>query len=195
VVSSTTGTLSLAHASSANLTTFQAGNATEANTYVWPTDGGTSGQFLRTDGATPTTALTWVSGATVPAVDTVRKTTAFTTTSTTFVAVTDLSITITTGANRVLLLVTMVASQSAAASQGFWTFTVDGTAQGDATNGLANKRDWGTAAHTDTITFQFLTDALTAASHTFTVQARANSDTLTIEADSWDATFSAIEIA
>lgn len=59
VASTTTGTLSLGHASSANLTSFQAGNATEANTYVWPADGGASGQVLTSDGATPTTTLTW----------------------------------------------------------------------------------------------------------------------------------------
>ena len=59
VVSSTTGTLSLANSASANLTTLQAGNATEANTYVWPADGGAANQVLTTDGATPTTALSW----------------------------------------------------------------------------------------------------------------------------------------
>lgn len=59
VASTATGSLALAHASSANLTTIQAGNATEANTYVWPADGGAANQVLTTDGATPTTALSW----------------------------------------------------------------------------------------------------------------------------------------
>ena len=194
VASTTTGSLILAHASSANTTTIQGGNATEANTYTWPADGGTAGQFLRTDGATPTTALTWVTGSTTPVTATVRKTSAFTTTSTSFVSVTDLTLTMTTGANRVLLIVTMVCSQSAAGNQGNFTFAVDATDQGDATNGLANER-FDTASYTATVTYQYLTDALTAASHTFLVRARANAGTLTIEADSWDATFSAIEIA
>lgn len=59
VPSTTTGVVKLGHASSALMTTFQAGANTEDNTYVWPTDGGSSGQVLTTDGATPTTTLSW----------------------------------------------------------------------------------------------------------------------------------------
>lgn len=138
-------------------------------------------------------AITVASTAGTPVTATVRTTAAFTTTSTSFVDVTDLTLTMTTGANRVLLLVTMVASQSAAGSQGNFRFDIDGTGTGDATNGTANKR-FDTAPYTDTITMQYLTNALTAASHTFKVQARANANTLTIEGDSWDITFSAVEI-
>lgn len=64
VVSSTTGSLSLANSASANLTTLRAGNATEANTYVWPVDGGAANQVLTTDGATPTTTLSWAAAGT-----------------------------------------------------------------------------------------------------------------------------------
>ncbi|MBI3261448.1 hypothetical protein HYZ64_03715 [Candidatus Berkelbacteria bacterium] len=51
VVSSTTGSLKLANASSALLTTIQAGNATAAVTYIWPTADGSSGQQLTTNGS------------------------------------------------------------------------------------------------------------------------------------------------
>lgn len=57
--STTTGELILGHASSANLTRLRAGNATEANTYIWPVDGGAANQVLTSDGATPTTVLSW----------------------------------------------------------------------------------------------------------------------------------------
>jgi hypothetical protein len=45
-VSSATGALKLAHASSANLTTLQAGNAAAAVTYTWPTNVGAAGAAL-----------------------------------------------------------------------------------------------------------------------------------------------------
>lgn len=49
-VSSVTGTINLANASSANLTTIQAGNAAAARTYTWPTNFGAAGTVL-TDAA------------------------------------------------------------------------------------------------------------------------------------------------
>ncbi len=51
VASSTTGLLKLGNASSALLTTLQAGNNTQAVTYTWPTADGTSGQNLSTNGS------------------------------------------------------------------------------------------------------------------------------------------------
>lgn len=57
-VSSVTGTLRLANASSANLTTIQAGNAAAARTYTWPTNFGSAGAAL-TDAAGNGT-LSWV---------------------------------------------------------------------------------------------------------------------------------------
>lgn len=50
VASSATGALKLAHASSAFLTTIQAGNAAAARTYTWPTNFGAAGTVL-TDAA------------------------------------------------------------------------------------------------------------------------------------------------
>lgn len=58
-VSTTTGALKLAHASSANLTTIQAGNAAAARTYTWPTNFGAAGTVL-TDAAGDGT-LSWAS--------------------------------------------------------------------------------------------------------------------------------------
>ena len=60
VVSTATGSLKLAHASSANLTTITAGNATAAVTYVWPTADGTSGQVLSTNASG---ALSWATAS------------------------------------------------------------------------------------------------------------------------------------
>lgn len=57
-VSTATGLLKLAHASSSNLTTIQAGNAAAARTYTWPTNFGSSGAAL-TDAAGDGT-LSWV---------------------------------------------------------------------------------------------------------------------------------------
>jgi hypothetical protein len=59
-ISSATGTLKLANASSANLTTIQAGNAAAARTYTWPTDFGAAGTVL-TDAAGNGT-LSWAAG-------------------------------------------------------------------------------------------------------------------------------------
>ena len=59
-VSSATGTLNLANASSANLTTIQAGNAANARVYTWPTDFGAAGTVL-TDAAGNGT-LSWAAG-------------------------------------------------------------------------------------------------------------------------------------
>lgn len=59
-VSSTTGTLKLANAGSAFLTTIQAGAAAAARTYTWPTNFGAAGTVL-TDAAGNGT-LSWVAG-------------------------------------------------------------------------------------------------------------------------------------
>lgn len=61
VVSTTTGQLKLANASSANLTTIQAGNAANARTYTWPTDFGAAGTVL-TDAAGNGT-LSWAAAS------------------------------------------------------------------------------------------------------------------------------------
>lgn len=83
VASSVTGLLKLGHASSALLTTFQAGNATQANTYVWPATSGTANQVLTTDGGSPTVALSWSVGFAITRA-TADVTTSETTTSTSY---------------------------------------------------------------------------------------------------------------
>lgn len=60
VASGTTGSLKLAHASSANLTTIQGGNAANARTYIWPTDFGAAGTVLTDAGGNGT--LSWAAG-------------------------------------------------------------------------------------------------------------------------------------
>lgn len=57
IASSVTGQLKLAHASSANLTTLQAGNAAAARTYMWPTNFGSAGGVLTDAGGDGT--LSW----------------------------------------------------------------------------------------------------------------------------------------
>lgn len=69
IVSSSTGSLRLAHASSANLTIIQAGNAAAAITYIWPTNVGAAGTVL-TDAAGDGT-LSW---AAAPAAATISVT-------------------------------------------------------------------------------------------------------------------------
>jgi len=106
-------------------------------------------------------------GALVGAMSTVRKTTAFTTTSTTFVDVTDHTITMTTRARRVLLTFSGSFSNNTSLSDVSVTFDIDGTDAGGS-EGL-NKL---TAAAADLKTMGgmvYLTDVLTAASHTFKV--------------------------
>ena len=98
---------------------------------------------------------------------TVRKTTAFTTTSTTFVDVTDHSITMTTGARRVLLTFTACFSNNTNASDVSVTFDIDGTDAGG-TEGL-NKLTEAAADLKTMGAVVYLTDVLTAASHTFKV--------------------------
>ena len=101
--------------------------------------------------------------------------TEFTTTSTSFVDVTNLVSTVTTGANRVLLIFSGVLSNGNADAASLLTFTVDGTNQGG-TNGLMQVNTSG-ADTAENGTMIFLTAALTAASHTFRVQLRADSGT------------------
>ena len=68
VVSTTTGSLKLAHVSSVNLTTLTAGNATAAVTYIWPTADGTSGQVLSTNASGVLSWATAAGGATTTTV-------------------------------------------------------------------------------------------------------------------------------
>lgn len=60
-VSSATGQLLLANSASANLTTIQAGNASAARTYTWPTDFGAAGSVLTDAGGDGT--LSWAAAS------------------------------------------------------------------------------------------------------------------------------------
>lgn len=114
-----------------------------------------------------TSAATGGSVSTTVQQSTVRKTTAFTTTSTTFVDVTDHSITMTTGARRVLLTFTACFSNNTNAADVSVTFDIDGTDAGG-TEGL-NKLTSAAADLKTMGAIVYLTDVLTAASHTFKV--------------------------
>lgn len=130
-------------------------------------------------------------GSTTVQQDTVRKTTDFTTTSTSFVDVTNLTITITTGARRVLLTACGAVANDTAGQQSKLTLTVDGANQGG-TNGL-QFADHIAATELHPFSLSFLTDVLTAASHTFKVQALASGGTTTIRGNP-TFVFNAVEI-
>lgn len=99
------------------------------------------------------------------------------TTSTSLVDVTGASITMTTGAHRVLLTATGAASLSSAGADIRFTFLVDGVNQGGTTGLVAI----GNGANFDSnVSFSFLTDVLTAGSHTFKVQWSVSGGTGTI---------------
>lgn len=94
-----------------------------------------------------------------------------TTTSGTLVDLTGMSVTITTGARRVLLgfqSQVMVTGGGIAAN---FTFTIDGTVV-SGTDGWGQVDAGGSTAHL--VTLAYLTDALSAGSHTFKVQWRSN---------------------
>lgn len=99
----------------------------------------------------------------------------FTTTSTTFTNVTDLASTITTTGGRILIIFSGVLSNANAGAGSFLTATVDGTNQGG-TNGLS-QIETNSADAAENGSFMFLTAALSAASHTFQMQIRADSGT------------------
>ena len=99
----------------------------------------------------------------------------FSTTSTSFTNVTGMSITATTTGGRVLILFTGVLSNANSAASQFLTVTVDGVNQGG-TNGLCATVT-STADGAESTAITFLTSALSAASHEFVLQIRADSGT------------------
>ena len=124
---------------------------------------------------------------------TVRKTTDFTTASATLVSVTDLTITLTTGARRVLLTATLgrLAFDTTAVEAAF-AFAVAGVD----TDELGMFRAQTSVSERNMVTITYLTDVLAAGSNTFLVRARSNGvATVTIGAATQRAIFSAIEIA
>jgi len=153
---------------------------------------GTNAQVLTADSA-EASGMKWAAGggSSTVAQGTVRKTTDFVTTSTSFVDITDLSIVMTTAARRVLLTFSGSAAIDSAAAQIKVTFTVDGTNAGG-TNGL-QIMEAPTAGDPFSLAIMFLTDVLTAASHTFKVQALTTSGTATLRGNP-TMVFNAIEI-
>ena len=121
-----------------------------------------------------------------------RVTADFTTTSTTFVDVTTHTITMTTTARRVLLLFSGNHTNSGINRNDF-TFDIDGTDAGG-TAGLQSGTMSGADAPRMSCTFHYLTDVLTAASHTFKVNAQVSAGTMTIQGTS-NNTFAAMELS
>ena len=102
-----------------------------------------------------------------------------TTGSTTFVALTGATVTIATGAHRVLLVATVEGITTTGGAGVYLDLTVDGTRQGG-TNGLHYVTQVGT--NDMPLSIGYVTDVLTAASHTFAIQWRVSAGTGTIYA-------------
>lgn len=121
-----------------------------------------------------------------------------TTTSTTFADITGASITISTGARKVLLTFTCTAYSSSNAGTGGFDFNIDGTRASGADFGMSGFNQHATAGEAYPVAMSFLTDALTAASHTFKVQFRTGNaaHTLTVQAAtaSFAYVFTAVEV-
>lgn len=160
--------------------------------------GGTTGQVLTkqsnsdydTDWETPTGGSSTTGGTfRLGATD-------ITTTSTSFVDLTNFTITFSTGAHRVLLIATVTAYNSGN-NQTYFTFTVDGSEVSSRTNGLMQMAHGQSGSDIQTETLYFLTDALSAASHTFKVQWKVGGGTGTFYGNAINVmnTFSAIEMA
>ena len=109
----------------------------------------------------------------------------YTTTSSTFVDVdgTNLALAITTGAHRVLIGVVGSLNTSTAYQIVTFDLTVDGTRVGSTNGGIFQTRREGADGGTNMMrsaSFTFLTDALTAASHTFKLQWKVDTGTATL---------------
>lgn len=111
----------------------------------------------------------------------------YTGTAGTFADVTSASVTITTLARRCLVGCTVTAQVGTANDGVALDIDIDGSRQGG-TNGLTGMRNASTG-HRQNLSFTYMTDTLSAASHTFKLQSKriAGSGTITIFADSTDA--------
>jgi hypothetical protein len=126
-----------------------------------------------------------ISGIAAPAFGRVVKTDGdFTTTSGTMVDVTGLSITITTRARRCRVSVAGCADNSSASAINKITIGIDGS---DVVNEILNGSEIGNAS------FTFVTDVLSAGSHTFKVRACASSGTLTFRGSGTTAAIFTVE--
>lgn len=101
-----------------------------------------------------------------------------TTTSTSFVDATGASVTITTGARKCLVAVVAVATNSSAGNGVYLDIDIDGSRQGG-TAGLVES-DPQSVSTMENLSFTYITDALTAASHTFKIQWRVSAGTGTL---------------
>jgi len=125
--------------------------------------------IYQSDGASWSTWATLGGGATL-ATDRVVKTSDFNTTSSTFVDVTGLSLTIATGAHRVLCGFGGSGYNSSTSGAVILTVSVDGTDQVDTANGIVFDKQISTANENKNLSFTFMSDVLSAASHTFKVR-------------------------
>jgi hypothetical protein len=105
------------------------------------------------------------------------------TASTSLVDLTGATITITTAASRYLLIFSCTTSNTSADVQHTFNFAVDGTLQFGTAGMATNVSDAG-GSENDGFTMTYLTDVLSAASHTFKVQWKVSAGTGTVRANS-----------
>ncbi len=126
---------------------------------------------------------------------TVRKTDQFTSASTSFVNVTDLTITITTKNTRVLLLFNSDAYHTVTGGNIYLTFTIDGTAVGGSSGLGTLQFVHGAQNLMMYASIHYVTDVLTAGSHTFKVQMKTSGADGYINFSNTSAIFSSIELS
>ncbi len=102
-----------------------------------------------------------------------------TTTSTSFTDATGLTTTITTGAHRCLVIFSAAGHNNGSGSNIAVDLAIDGTRQGQTYGLLTHAGQAGSNAN-DSLGFVYLTNALSAASHTFKIQFRVDGGTGTI---------------
>lgn len=102
-----------------------------------------------------------------------------TTASTSFTDATGLTTTITTGGHRCLVIFSGWGNNSTSGQNTAVDLAIDGTRQGQ-TYGLAITGAGGTTGANGSLSFTFLTAVLSAASHTFKIQFRADGGTAKI---------------
>ena len=155
---------------------------------------GTAGQALISGGAAAFSA--WGSLALASASYT-RTSANYTTTSTSMADVdgTNLALAITTGAHRCLVSLAATVQCSANTGSTFLTISIDGTDVGGA-DGLVRWQDLGGGGQSANGSFTFVTDALSAGSHTFQLRWKVNAGTGTLLGTSAGAElrFAAVEL-
>lgn len=146
---------------------------------------GSDGDVLTADSG-EATGLAWAtpSGGSTMVGGTHRyNSTNLTTTSTSFTNC-GLSVSLTTGARRCLITFAAMANNSNASQSVFFDAAVDGTRIGNDTNGITSSTNTSPVD----VSFSCLTDVLSAASHTFTIQFRVTANTGAIQAGDSDRT-------